>query len=379
MTFENNKNEIILTKMKIHYEFYKDYIRDLKFKSQSYGYCPFHNDKNPSFSVNLMSGQWMCHGEGISGNIFTFIKKMNIPFEELPEEIKEMYCKDNKLTLEGVYSYFDEDGNLVYDEVRYRNKKGKKKIYFRRFTEDGKEVWNLNGVKKVLYNLQDLLKCDSLEDFYVFIIEGPNKVEVLKEWGFIAVSNPNGTGGWKDEFKEYFRGMDVVVIPDNDDAGCKYAKKVCKSLKEVANSIKILRLPGLDFKEDIIDWVEKKEGDKEKFWELVNSNLIEWEDGLSLEPVFSKTSSLEKKGFFKIPNTSMSHKLKPTVRAVYDVLCYFRDNKTNYTTVRIDTIKEYACISTKSTVINALKKLEKYGLIRKERYGNKNKYFVVGL
>jgi putative DNA primase/helicase len=364
----------------IYYDFYSKYVK-LKYhsKRQSYGYCPFHNDKNPSFSVNLITGQWMCHSEDISGDIFTFIKKMNIPFEELPQQIKEMYYKDNKLTLEGVYSYFDEDGNLVYEEMRYRTNKGKKRIYFRRFTEDGKEIWNLEGVKKVLYNLPDLLKCDSLEDFYVFIVEGPNKVEVLKEWDFVAVSNPNGASGWKDEFKEYFRGENVIVIPDNDYAGCKYAKKVCKSLKEVANSIKILRLPDLDFKEDIIDWINKG-GTKKKFWELVSSNSIEWKEDSSLEPIYiSKTSSLTKKGFFKIPNNSMSYKLKPTVRAVYDALCYFRNNGTNFAKVKIDIIKKYTCISTKLTIINALKELEKYGLIKKERYGNRNKYLVVGL
>lgn len=42
--------------------------------------CPYHDDGNPSFSLNLKTGQYQCHGCGHNGNIITFLT-------ELPELI----------------------------------------------------------------------------------------------------------------------------------------------------------------------------------------------------------------------------------------------------------------------------------------------------
>lgn len=38
--------------------------------------CPFHDDDNPSFSLNLLSGQYYCHGCGHNGNIITFLSEL---------------------------------------------------------------------------------------------------------------------------------------------------------------------------------------------------------------------------------------------------------------------------------------------------------------
>lgn len=37
--------------------------------------CPFHSDRNPSFSVNLESGLWICFAGCGSGDIFSFYAK----------------------------------------------------------------------------------------------------------------------------------------------------------------------------------------------------------------------------------------------------------------------------------------------------------------
>lgn len=38
--------------------------------------CPYHDDGNPSFSLNLLTGQYNCHGCGHNGNILTFLSEM---------------------------------------------------------------------------------------------------------------------------------------------------------------------------------------------------------------------------------------------------------------------------------------------------------------
>lgn len=40
--------------------------------------CPFHNDKKPSFAINLNNGLWICHGCGLSGSLPSFLKMVGL-------------------------------------------------------------------------------------------------------------------------------------------------------------------------------------------------------------------------------------------------------------------------------------------------------------
>ena len=41
------------------------------------GKCPFHNDNNPSFSVHSEKQIYKCFSCGESGNVITFVEKIN--------------------------------------------------------------------------------------------------------------------------------------------------------------------------------------------------------------------------------------------------------------------------------------------------------------
>ncbi len=45
------------------------------------------------------------------------------------------------------------------------------------------------------------------------------------------------------------------MIPDNDKAGRAHAALVYEVLKDVANSVSVLELPGLPEKGDVSDWI----------------------------------------------------------------------------------------------------------------------------
>src|SRR3954452_2562164 len=38
--------------------------------------CPFHDDERPSCSVNLLDGLWNCHAGCGSGNLLSFVHRM---------------------------------------------------------------------------------------------------------------------------------------------------------------------------------------------------------------------------------------------------------------------------------------------------------------
>jgi DNA primase len=61
-----------------------EYVKLKKAGAQNYsGLCPFHNEKTPSFSVHATRQFYHCFGCGASGDIFSFVQKIeNITFPE---------------------------------------------------------------------------------------------------------------------------------------------------------------------------------------------------------------------------------------------------------------------------------------------------------
>ena len=61
----------------------------LKKKGQNYwGCCPFHNEKTPSFCVNVQKGIFKCFGCGESGDAISFLMKINN--QSFSEVIKDL-------------------------------------------------------------------------------------------------------------------------------------------------------------------------------------------------------------------------------------------------------------------------------------------------
>jgi len=62
----------------------ESYIRLRKAGAQNYsGLCPFHKEKSPSFSVHAVRQFYHCFGCGVSGDVFSFVQKIeNVGFPE---------------------------------------------------------------------------------------------------------------------------------------------------------------------------------------------------------------------------------------------------------------------------------------------------------
>ncbi len=52
------------------------------------GLCPFHNEKSPSFHVNLEKGIFKCFGCGVGGDVFSFLQK--VQGKSFPEVVKDL-------------------------------------------------------------------------------------------------------------------------------------------------------------------------------------------------------------------------------------------------------------------------------------------------
>jgi putative DNA primase/helicase len=109
----------------------------------------------------------------------------------------------------------------------------------------------MKGVRLVPYRLNEWI-----DGSLLLIAEGERKVDALCDLGWYATCNTGGAGKFPKGFAHYFDGCNVVLLPDNDDAGRNHMRQVAAILKPVAASIRILELPGLPPKGDIIDWLK---------------------------------------------------------------------------------------------------------------------------
>ena len=72
---------------------YAEYVKKARTSGDNMtGICPFHDDKNASFSVDLKTGKWHCFAEDIGGNYIDFVAKTRgISTSEAYKRIMEEY------------------------------------------------------------------------------------------------------------------------------------------------------------------------------------------------------------------------------------------------------------------------------------------------
>jgi len=141
---------------------------------------------------------------------------------------------------------------LSVQQVRYWiSARAVKTFKARRPGRNGEWVHDLKNVRRVLYRLPQVLKAE-----LVFVVEGEKDVHSLESLGLTATTNPLGAGKWLDDHSDSLKGKDVVILPDNDEAGRNHAEHVKQSLTGKARSIVVVALPVQQEKADVTDWKE---------------------------------------------------------------------------------------------------------------------------
>ena len=252
--------------------------------------CCFHPDQKPSLSVHNKTGNFLCHGCGAKGNIYSFEMRLlgTTVFEEALKSVHDIVGLKvpPKKTIKrikndiGLYRYEDENGSLLHELLRYRRPDREHTQYSaRRRSADGR-VWidNANGVRRVIYNLPAVIKAS-----VVLIAEGEKDADRLASLGLIAAdgspvsctTNPFGAGNWRDEYSQYLKGKRVVVMGDNDKKGIAHSAAICKSIGELAGELRQItlypaKLEG-EAKQDVSDYLDQHSAN-----ELLELMGIDW-------------------------------------------------------------------------------------------------------
>jgi hypothetical protein len=139
-----------------------------------------------------------------------------------------------KRRIVATYAYEDEDGAPLFEVVRFDPKD------FRQRHKDGKNwVWNIVGIRRVLFHLPQLIAAVARRDL-IYIGEGEKDVLAIEEAGGIATCNPMGADQWEDAYSLFLKGARVVVVVDKDEDGARHAHKVYESLLPYAESVELV-------------------------------------------------------------------------------------------------------------------------------------------
>jgi hypothetical protein len=183
------------------------------------------------------------------------------------------------------YKYKDAGGKLWLTKTRleasYKNKpvpneKGKP---HKKFLENwAPYVERPDFAPPLLYHVDEVRKAVSCGELLI-VVEGEDKADLLRSWGYKATCSENGANSWTMGHGAELTGLNsnVLIVPDNDSNGRHYADCVGRSLVNGrVKSLRLLVLPGLGESEDIIDWVEKYGGTKEQFEQLIKTEARDW-------------------------------------------------------------------------------------------------------
>lgn len=229
-------------------------------KKSGHGYiacCPAHEDSSPSLSisqgdegrvlVNCFSG---CTFEAICSSI-------GIKISELFAE--KRFGLNAEARKRVVYPYHDQEGEILFSKIRIEpGFDGRaKSFYWERLNEHGVIVKNLEGCRKVLYRLPELMQAIE-ESRTVFLVEGEKDADKLRGYGLTASTAPESLK-WHEDFTAVLKNADAVILYDMDKTGFERKELLCKSLYGKVKRLRVVDLPGLVYQEshgrDVSDWL----------------------------------------------------------------------------------------------------------------------------
>lgn len=271
--------------------------------------CPFHGEDTESCSVH--ETHFKCFGCGNKGDVLTYLslKKFNRPkcegadFIEVlregclrvgiefpendkkpkePEKPKSIYTLEKLKQCcewqaaehqEAVTEYNEatnpETGKVEFVEVRIEHKTKKRvggkpsKRFLQCAAVEGGFIFGLNAGKKTpLFNRTRIR-----ESQIVVVVEGAKCMRYLHALGVVACAAAGGSNNPVTNVDwEPLRGKTIVIWPDNDKGGLEFASEVRSELEKLDCIVSIVDVADLSLepKDDVVDFCERIEGDKDK-------------------------------------------------------------------------------------------------------------------
>ncbi len=295
--------------------FYSEYFDNLKDNAQNDGLkCPFHDDTVGSLSLDLQSGVYFCHGScAKGGGVFNFVMGINhcdfrtaLTILAKKLSIKEQTVSEQLPFNDIQFLHREVDANhkfLIQDKLKqeylsskrgislaviknlklgWSQKEGRtwfpilspdKRIINIRKHQQGAERFKVIGIKghnnRVLWPLETV---DMDGPIHIFAGE-MDCCHALSLGVRNCLTQTASENGWNPEFNVVFKGRDINIVYDNDNAGKLGAYRIATALLPKAKSVKIIVLPVTGKGEDFTDYIINYNKDLEGFTKFCNTTL----------------------------------------------------------------------------------------------------------
>jgi 5S rRNA maturation endonuclease (ribonuclease M5) len=191
--------------------------------------CPSHEDLVTSLCVAENGDKLLVHCQAGCATE-SVVEAMGLT-------MRDLFYDSFREEPEAVYEYTNENGELLYEVLRFPGKKFKQ----RRCDPETRElIWGLDGTHRVLYRLPEVVYAVE-HGHTVYVCEGEKDVEALRAVNKIATCNSGGVGSWKPDYSDYLRGARVIIVADKDEPGLKHAADVARSLDGIALSVHVVQ------------------------------------------------------------------------------------------------------------------------------------------
>lgn len=225
------------------------------------GLCPFHDDKNNSFSADLKTGQWYCFAEGRGGNFTTFYAELNgiganeaykqilekygaLKAPEPPQKKEkapgpdpytlEEYAFNKRLPVEflkdvcGASNGKDKD-KKTFLKLPYFNEEKTDPIFRKRYAhKEFRWSWGSSG-KLILYG--DWRLPEIRKTGWAILVEGESDTQTLWWLKFPALGVP-GASNFKAKMVPKLQDLRLYIHVEPDKGGETFLQKVTKILRE---------------------------------------------------------------------------------------------------------------------------------------------------
>ena len=246
-------------------------VKRLSGKDHYQALCPCHNDHEPSLDIRATKEKILMSCLVCNANGEAVMKTLGLDTKELFFEQRNNLRTSKPQSIDYIYSdTLKKSRFYIWD----KNTGGYKKAFC--WWHKTNDRWQKGLPKDDLDRsiTPPLYKQNSLtaakDGTTVYIVEGEKDVDTLTDkLGMIAVCSPHGAANskkmsnkWKSSYNSLFDGLNVAIIPDNDEAGRLLAEYIALRILPIAKSVKVLNLrdeyPDLKEKGDITDVYESE-------------------------------------------------------------------------------------------------------------------------
>lgn len=228
------------------------------------GLCPFHRDRNASFSADLETGMFNCFACGAKGNFITFwadthgtdtkdayraiLEKYHVEPEKRTYTVEE-YAAKKHLPADWLVENFqlasetDQKTGEPWIRIPYFDEAGRKVLFRKRFKEGSANrfKWSYGSAGKLRMYGEWRLKFFREVEKRVIMVEGESDTQTLWFLGLPGLGVP-GASTFKPEWCERLKAIDALYLHiEPDQGGETFLQQMAQKLHDGGYTGKVYR------------------------------------------------------------------------------------------------------------------------------------------